>query len=69
MEESAAVIEPTVRLQVIERNHADNRILECAATAGADYLVTGDRRHLLPMENYQTTRIFNAPRFLSELDG
>ncbi len=39
----ATVVEPTIRLQVIEGDHADNRILECAETVVADYLVTGDR--------------------------
>ncbi len=65
---SATVVEPVMRLQVVEGDHADNRILECAVGAGADFLVTGDRRHLLPMGSYQGTRILNAPRFLSELE-
>ena len=57
-----------VRLpEVIESGHADNRILDCAAEASADYLVTGDRRHLLPLEEHQGARILNAPRFLSFL--
>ena len=65
---SATVVEPAMRLQVVEGDHADNRILECAVAVGADFLVTGDRRHLLPMGSYQGTRILNAPRFLSELE-
>ena len=69
LRDSATVIEPTMRLQVIEGDHADNRILECAATVEADYLVTGDRRHLLPMERHLGARILNAPRFLSALEG
>ena len=66
---SATVIEPVIRLQVIEGGHADNRILECAASADADFVVTGDRRHLLPIVSYEGIRIQNAPRFLSELEG
>ena len=69
LRDSATVIEPTMRLQVIEGDHADNRILECAATVEADYLVTGDRRHLLPMKRHLGARILNAPRFLSALEG
>ena len=69
LRDSATVIEPTMRLQVIEGDHADNRILECAATVEADYLVTGDRRHLLPMGKHLGARILNAPRFLSALEG
>ena len=65
----ATVVEPTIRLHMIERDHADNRILECAEVVGADYLVTGGRRHLLPMGKHLGARILNASRFLLELEG
>ena len=64
---AATVIDPRRLPEVIEGGHADNRILECAVEASADYLVTGDRRHLLPLEEHQGARILNAPRFLSFL--
>ena len=64
---AATVVEPRRLPEVIEGGHADNRILECAVEASADYLVTGDRRHLLPLEEHQGTRILNAPLFLSAL--
>ena len=67
IENAAAVIDPPRLEEVIEGGHADNRILECAAAASADYLVTGDRRHLLPLGEHRGTRVINAPRFLSEL--
>ena len=67
--DAATVIESTMRLEVIEGNRADNRILECAETVVADYLVTGDRRHLLPLGKHLGTRILNARRFLSLLEG
>lgn len=67
LERAAVVIEPQRLPDVIDANEADNRILECAAEASADHLVTGDRRHLLPLEEHQGVRILNAPRFLSAL--
>ncbi len=67
--DAATVVEPRRLPEMIEGGHADNRILECAVEASADYLVTGDRRHLLPLEEHRGARIFNAPRFLSELGG
>ncbi|MXZ91321.1 MAG: putative toxin-antitoxin system toxin component, PIN family [Chloroflexi bacterium] len=67
LEGAATVIEPPRMAEVIEGGHADNRVLECAVSANADYLVTGDRRHLLPIGEYRGTIIVNAPRFLSEL--
>ena len=66
---AATIIEPRRFLSVVEGNQADNRILECAVEAAADYLITGDKRHLLPLVEHTGTRIVNAPRFLFELEG
>ena len=67
LETAANVIEPPRLPEVIEGGHADNRVLDCAVAASADYLITGDRRHLLPIGEHRGARIVNAPRFLSEL--
>ena len=67
--EAATVIEPRRLPDVIEGGHADNRILECAAEAAADFPVTGDRRHLLPLGEHHGARIVNAPRFLTEMEA
>ena len=64
---AGTVIYPRRLPEVIEDGHADNCLLECAVEASADYLVTGDRRHLLPLGEHQRTKILNAPRFLSML--
>ena len=62
---AATVIEPRRLPETVEGGHPDNRVLECAAAASADYLVTGDRRHLLPLGVHGGVRILTAPRFLS----
>ena len=49
LENAATVIEPPRLPEVKPGGHSDNRVLECAVAANADYLVTGDRRHLLPI--------------------
>ena len=67
LEKAATVIDPRRSPDVIEANEADNGILECAVEASADFLITGDRRHLLPLEKHRGVRILNAPRFLSVL--
>ena len=64
---AGTVIYPRRLPEVIGGGHADNRILECAVEASADYLVTGDRRHLLPIGEHEGAKILNAPRFLSML--
>lgn len=65
---AAVVVDPQRILSVIENHQADNQILACALEASADYLITGDRRHLLPLETYRNVRIINAPQFLSLLE-
>ena len=69
LQDAATIIEPRQRAPVISGHPADNRILECAMEAEADYLVTGDRRHLLPLKERLGARILNAPLFLSALEG
>ncbi len=69
LQAAATVIEPQRRPPVIHSSQADNRVLECAVEVSADYLVTGNRRHLLPLQEHSAVRILNAPLFLSALEG
>jgi predicted nucleic acid-binding protein len=43
----------------------DDKILECAVVGGAHYVVTVDRRYLLPLANYQGIPIITAAAFLA----
>ncbi|MBI3031329.1 MAG: putative toxin-antitoxin system toxin component, PIN family, partial [Candidatus Rokubacteria bacterium] len=45
----ATLIRPRVRLSGVLRYDPDHRILECALSADADFLVTGDEKHLQPL--------------------
>lgn len=53
----AYVVHPSLTITKIKGWAADNRILECAFAAKADCLVTGDKRHLLPLKQFKGTRI------------
>jgi putative PIN family toxin of toxin-antitoxin system len=59
------IVEPVRRLRVIP-DDPDNRVLECASTFGADYIVSGDR-HLLNFKQYQTIKIVRAADLLAKL--
>lgn len=61
-------IEPSVSIQAVAEDPADNRILECAIAAGSDYLVTGDK-HLLRLGQHQSVRIVTAAELLKILVG
>lgn len=52
---AALRVEPTERLQITE-DPDDNKLLECAVAAHADYLATNDR-HLLEVWRWEGTRI------------
>ena len=58
---------PTERIDVITAKDDDNRILECALAARAEFLVTGDKEHLLPLGSYRDTRIVTPAQFLEIL--
>ena len=53
---------PTEELNIIQRDPTDNKFLECAAVAQADFLVTGDD-HLLALGSFRQTRILTLSRF------
>jgi putative PIN family toxin of toxin-antitoxin system len=45
----------------------DQMFLECSDAAKADYLVTGDRSHILPLNRVGSTTILSVSDFLKEL--
>ena len=57
----------TERLTVVTANDDDNRMLECALAARAEFLVTGDEHHLLPLGSYRDTKIVTPAQFLDLL--
>jgi putative PIN family toxin of toxin-antitoxin system len=60
----AHLIHPTERTDVIVAKDDDNRILECALAAQAEFLITGDHAHLLPLGSYRQTRVVTPAQFL-----
>ncbi len=44
----------------------DTKFLQCAETAQADYLVTGNKRHF-PASSYGATRVVNASELLDRI--
>lgn len=61
--QAARIVVPAVELDVIKEDPDDNRVLECAVSAGADYIVTGDE-DLLRLGRYDAIRILRVADFL-----
>ena len=54
---------PTKMIQEIKADETDNRVLECASEARADYIVSGDV-HLLELKKFGSIQIVNPQKFL-----
>lgn len=50
------IINPRIKLDVINDDPADNKFVECAVAGKADYIVSGDR-HLLNLQEYEGIKI------------
>lgn len=57
------LVQPTRRVSAIEDDPDDNHVLACAVTAGADFIVSGDR-HLLDLRSFEGIPIRSAREFL-----
>ncbi len=64
---SAELIFPVVRLRGITPDPDDEVFVECAVAGEADFLVTGDKRHLQILERVRDVRIVSPSEFLSIL--
>mgnify|MGYP001596929451 CR=1 FL=1 len=61
------LVHPRIKVTVIKWKDDDNRILECAIEGKVQYLISGDRKHLLPLKEYQGTKIISPSEFLKLL--
>ncbi len=59
------VVPITGQLKAVPADPEDDKVLECAAVAAATHIVTGDRRHLLPLGSFQGISIVTAADFLA----
>lgn len=46
----------------------DNRYLSCAEDRKAQYLITGDKKHLLPLKKHQKTNIISPKELVDIID-
>jgi putative PIN family toxin of toxin-antitoxin system len=63
--QTATVLRPRPTLHILE-DEPDNRILECAIAAQADYVVSGDR-HLLALKQHAGSTMLSLADFLVTL--
>ena len=61
-------VTPLGKLRVVKDDPDDDKIVDCAATAGSDYLVTGDKA-ILKLGSHDRTRIVTAAEFLEIMNN
>jgi putative PIN family toxin of toxin-antitoxin system len=65
--QTAELLTDLPELAGVTADPKDDVIVATAVAAKADYLVTGDRKHLLPLGAYEGIRIVTPAAFLAEL--
>ncbi|MFC1496037.1 putative toxin-antitoxin system toxin component, PIN family [Candidatus Margulisiibacteriota bacterium] len=61
------IVTQEFRVNVVVSDPSDNKFLEAAISANAEYLITGDKA-LLQVKQFGRTKILNAARFLKEIN-
>jgi len=69
IKEISTIITSGRKLSVIKQKESDNRILECAVAGSAQYIITGDTKHLLPLKKYRKIKILKPAQFLKLMEG
>jgi uncharacterized protein len=62
---AAEINDPEKVVVVIEDGPMDNRILECVLASGAEIIVTGDKKQLLPLGSFPGASIVGMRDFLA----
>ena len=66
LEEETKLIIPRKRI-IFCKDLDDNMYLECALEGKASFLITGDKKHLLPLKKFRQTEIISPAEFLKHL--
>lgn len=61
--EVAEIVTPKQKIAQLKYD-PDNRVLEAAVAGNVDYIITGDKKHLLSLKNFKGIPIVTAGQFL-----
>ena len=67
IEQAAECVEPRMSIRAVKADPDDDAILECAVWAEANYIVTGDKAHLWPLDPFRGVRILGPRAFVDAL--
>lgn len=58
------IVTPNKKVHSVKADPPDNRILEAALEAKVNYIVSGDKKHLLSLKKFEKIPIISAKQFL-----
>ena len=64
----AEIVYPSEKLNVVEEDADDNKILECAVEGEVDYIVTNGK-HLLKIGEFRGIRILTPKNFIEKISN
>lgn len=65
----ARVAAPAQPAEAVTGDPDDDVVLACGVSAGVQIIVSGDRRHMLPVREHRGIRIVSPQALLAELAG
>ena len=66
--QSAEMVFPFDRARGATPDPDDEMVLECALAAEADFLVSGDKKHLLKLREFEGTKIVSCAELLARIN-
>jgi putative PIN family toxin of toxin-antitoxin system len=67
LRDSAEMVFPVDRVVGVVADPFDAMVLECATAAEAEFIISGDKKHLLPLGSYRGCLILSPGEFLKRL--
>ncbi len=65
--DTAVILTPAESIRAVKADESDNRILECAVEGKADYIISGDVKHLQPLKAFRGIPILSPDEFVKLL--
>lgn len=67
LKNSVKVISPVHTVTKVCKKESDHRIIECALSGGARFIISGDKKHLLSLKKYKDIEIISPAEFLERI--
>ena len=62
----SALVTPRLRLDIIDDDPSDNKVLECAKAGKADYIISNDN-HIMALRKFENIRILSSRQFIDKI--